>query len=346
MSNYKPRSLVKGTNQLTAPNWCNIEPQAHLLAVNLHRHAGRIHHQFPGPPLRRDLRVGAATGPGRFPQEGPGLWAITLPNRAPGPVRSQDRLAHIRGRGPHHHRDLSVVGVCQPPESRGVSGAREAPGRREAPAPTSVDRRFTGLNTVLRFTPSVSMITRPPSVISTYRLWLSIRSMPSRGATPTASMSMYRGRPSRTTVALWTLKATTVPSARADRLRITKGNSNSAASSGGKARLPLHPVSITASISRSRSSGPRTGRLTTASRKPFTTPSITWLSTGNCHRRCATSGGPPAPTRHRRPGIGHADAPLRQGRYRRWRSPRCPRRWRRTRHDGPPENGQQKSNCV
>ena len=166
--------------------------------------------------------------------------------------------------------------------------------------------------------------------------------MPSRGATPTASMSMYRGRPSQTTVAPWTLKATTVPSARADRLRITKGNSNSATSPGGKARLPLYPVSITASISRSRSrsSGPRTGRLTTASRKPFTTPSITWLSTGNCHRRCATSDAPPAPTRHRRPGVGHA--PLRQtlrcaartlpdgG----WRSPRCPRRWRRTRHDG------------
>ena len=55
------------------------------------------------------------------------------------------------------------------------------------------------------------MITRPPSVISTYRLWLSIRSMPSSGATPTASMSTYRGRPSQTTVAPWTLKATTVP---------------------------------------------------------------------------------------------------------------------------------------
>ena len=93
------------------------------------------------------------------------------------------------------------------------------------------------------------------------------------------------------------------------------------------------PIDVTSP----RSSGPRTGRLTTASRKPFTTPSITWLSTGNCHRRCATSDAPPAPTRHRRPGVGHADAPLRQGRCRRWRSPRCPRRWRRTRHDGPPQ---------
>ena len=66
-----------------------------LLAVNLHRHAWRIHHQFLGPPLPRHLRVGAATGLGRFPREGarafgrspsrnraPGVW------HAPGPCGS------------------------------------------------------------------------------------------------------------------------------------------------------------------------------------------------------------------------------------------------------------------
>ena len=53
--------------------------RGNLLAVNLHRHAWRIHHQFLGPPLPRHLRVGAATGLGRFPREGPGLWAITFP---------------------------------------------------------------------------------------------------------------------------------------------------------------------------------------------------------------------------------------------------------------------------
>ena len=53
--------------------------RGNLLAVNLHRHAWRIHHKFLGPPLPRHLRVGAATGLGRFPREGPGLWATTFP---------------------------------------------------------------------------------------------------------------------------------------------------------------------------------------------------------------------------------------------------------------------------
>ena len=68
--------------------------RGNLLAVNLRRHAWRIHHQFLGPPLPRHLRVGAATGLGRFPREGPGLWAATFPKprarcwHAPGPCGS------------------------------------------------------------------------------------------------------------------------------------------------------------------------------------------------------------------------------------------------------------------
>ena len=54
------------------PELCGLGPQGHLLAVNLHRHAERIHHQFLGPPLPRHLGVGAAPRLG-FPQEDPGL---------------------------------------------------------------------------------------------------------------------------------------------------------------------------------------------------------------------------------------------------------------------------------
>ena len=97
-----------------------------MLAVNLHRHAGRIHHQFLGPPLPRHLRVGAATGLERFPQEGLGLQAITFPNRAPVAVRTgsptSEGAAHTTAVCPSsgYASPLKVGG--------GVSGAREAPG--------------------------------------------------------------------------------------------------------------------------------------------------------------------------------------------------------------------------
>ena len=137
------QSTISPTMRLQTSDACQGGEATYCAELVQFRTSGALACRQPAPARRAHpppvpwAAVAAASarrgcdGVGALPAGGPGPSGDHLPE--PRARSSQDRLAHIRGRGPHH-RGLSVFGVCQPPESPGggggggVSGAREAPG--------------------------------------------------------------------------------------------------------------------------------------------------------------------------------------------------------------------------
>src|SRR6266508_48635 len=98
--------------------------------------------------------------------------------------------------------------------------------------------------------------------------------MPTNGSVSATSTSMVRGWPSHITVAMYTSKYSTRPSARIPGWRHNQDSPKAVTSAGGNVKKPVKPVSITASISCGRPGGPMTSRRMVASRLALTMPMI------------------------------------------------------------------------